>query len=145
VFTKQAPGYEDEFAPHYIYKLDKALYGLKQAPRAWYSRLSTKIQHLGFHPSKANTSMFSITRQSHNFSTHLCVMILLLSVPLRQPRKHCLLISTRNSLSRILASFVISLELKSTNVKMVFSIRNTSMCWYILTHIDKSASARIPL
>jgi histone deacetylase 1/2 len=31
---------------------------LKQAPRAWFSRLSTKLQALGFRPSKADTSLF---------------------------------------------------------------------------------------
>lgn len=45
-------------APSFVCKLDKALYGLKQAPRAWYSRLSHKLQALGFQPSKANTSLF---------------------------------------------------------------------------------------
>jgi histone deacetylase 1/2 len=55
---KQPPGYEDANAPHHICKLDKALYGLKQAPRAWYSRLSTKLQQLGFRPSQGDTSLF---------------------------------------------------------------------------------------
>jgi hypothetical protein len=41
-----------------VCKLDKALYRLKQAPRAWYSRLSTKLQSLGFKPSKADVSLF---------------------------------------------------------------------------------------
>lgn len=58
VFMRQPPGYEDTSRPHYICKLDKALYGLKQAPRAWFSRLSTKLQDLGFKPSKADTSLF---------------------------------------------------------------------------------------
>jgi hypothetical protein len=31
---------------------------LKQAPRAWYARLSSKLLSLGFHASKANTSLF---------------------------------------------------------------------------------------
>ncbi|KAK1607568.1 hypothetical protein QYE76_031241 [Lolium multiflorum] len=39
-------------------RLGKALYGLKQARRAWYSRLSAKLQELGFLPSKADTSLF---------------------------------------------------------------------------------------
>lgn len=38
--------------------MDKTIYGLKQAPRAWYSRLSDKLQQLGFYPSKADTSLF---------------------------------------------------------------------------------------
>jgi len=38
--------------------LRKSLYGLKQAPRAWFSRLSTRLTKLGFHGSKADTSIF---------------------------------------------------------------------------------------
>ncbi len=58
VYMRQPPGYEDKAYPHYICKLDKALYGLKQAPRAWHSRLSHKLQELGFVPYKADTSLF---------------------------------------------------------------------------------------
>ena len=58
VYMKQPPGYEDKDYPNYICKLDKSLYGLKQAPRAWYSRLSNKLQDLGFKGSKADTSLF---------------------------------------------------------------------------------------
>lgn len=57
---RQPPGYEEKKMPHYLCKLDKALYGLKQAPvpRAWYSRLSKRLQELGFVSSKADTSLF---------------------------------------------------------------------------------------
>jgi hypothetical protein len=55
---RQPPGYEVKGKTQYICKLDKTLYGLKQAPRAWFSRLSTKLQALGFRPSKADTSLF---------------------------------------------------------------------------------------
>jgi histone deacetylase 1/2 len=58
VYMRQPPGYESSSTPQYICKLDKALYGLKQAPRAWYSRLSSKLQQIGFLPSKADTSLF---------------------------------------------------------------------------------------
>jgi histone deacetylase 1/2 len=56
VYMRQPPGYESRLG--YVCKLDKALYGLKQAPRAWYSRLSSKLQSLGFSASKADTSLF---------------------------------------------------------------------------------------
>jgi hypothetical protein len=52
----QPPGYETRLG--HVCKLDKALYSLKQAPRAWYSRLSSKLQSLGFSASKADTSLF---------------------------------------------------------------------------------------
>ena len=52
------PGYEDKAFPNYVCKLDKSLCGLKQAPRAWFSRLSNKLHALGFHGSKADTSLF---------------------------------------------------------------------------------------
>ena len=55
---RQPPGYENSRFPRHVCKLEKALYGLKQAPRAWYSRLSSKLQSLGFSPSKGDTSLF---------------------------------------------------------------------------------------
>jgi histone deacetylase 1/2 len=55
---RQPPGYEESSKLGHVCKLDKALYGLKQAPRAWYSRLSSKLQTLGFLASKADTSLF---------------------------------------------------------------------------------------
>jgi hypothetical protein len=57
-FMKQPPGFVSVEFPSYHCKLDKALYGLKQAPRVWYSRLSDKLQYLGFLSSKANISLF---------------------------------------------------------------------------------------
>lgn len=47
-------------------KLDKALYGLKQTPRTWYSRLSNKLQKLGFKPSKADISLFFYSKRNIN-------------------------------------------------------------------------------
>uniref|UniRef100_A0A8R7QME8 Reverse transcriptase Ty1/copia-type domain-containing protein n=1 Tax=Triticum urartu TaxID=4572 RepID=A0A8R7QME8_TRIUA len=58
VFMRQPPGYVDSRFPHHVCKLDKALYGLKRSPRAWYSRLSSRLQELGFVPSHADTSLF---------------------------------------------------------------------------------------
>jgi hypothetical protein len=58
VYMRQPPGFENKNAPFHMCKLDKALYGLKQAPRAWFSRLSAKLQELGFVRSKADTSLF---------------------------------------------------------------------------------------
>jgi histone deacetylase 1/2 len=56
VYMRQPPGYETRLG--HVCRLDKALYGLKQAPRAWYSRVSSKLQSLGFCASKADTSLF---------------------------------------------------------------------------------------
>jgi hypothetical protein len=64
VYMRQPPGYIDKTRPNYVCKLDKALYGLKQAPRAWYARLSTKLISLGFHASKADTSLFYFNKGS---------------------------------------------------------------------------------
>jgi hypothetical protein len=62
VYMKQPPGFVSSEFPSYHCKLDKALYGLKQAPRAWYSRLSDKLQSLGFLPSKTDISLFHFSK-----------------------------------------------------------------------------------
>jgi hypothetical protein len=60
VYMRQPPGFEK--GDKLICKLDEALYGLKQAPRAWYARLSSKLQQLGFTPSKSDTSLFFLAK-----------------------------------------------------------------------------------
>jgi histone deacetylase 1/2 len=58
VYMSQPPGYVDKNHPNRVCRLQKSLYGLKQSPRAWYSKLSSKLQSLGFVPSQADTSLF---------------------------------------------------------------------------------------
>ena len=41
-------------------RLKKALYGLKQAPRAWYSRIDTYLQEMGFTKSDADLNLYFI-------------------------------------------------------------------------------------
>jgi hypothetical protein len=67
----QPPGYENKETPHFVCRLDKVIYGLKHAPRAWYSRLSTKLQLLGFVPSKGDTSLFFL----HNKDVTIYVLV----------------------------------------------------------------------
>jgi hypothetical protein len=73
VFMRQPPSYEDKSSPNYICNLDKALYSLKQAPRAWYSRLSLKLQELGFTPSKTGTSLFYYHKGKQTIFILVCV------------------------------------------------------------------------
>jgi histone deacetylase 1/2 len=61
-YMQQPPGFQDPQHPDYVCKLQKALYGLKQSPRAWYSRLSDRLQQLGFITSAADTSLFIFRR-----------------------------------------------------------------------------------
>jgi hypothetical protein len=58
VYMRQPPGYAHQSKSDYICKLKRALYELKQAPRAWHSRLTEKLQALGFKPSIADASLF---------------------------------------------------------------------------------------
>ena len=59
VYVEQPPNFECIDFPNHVYKLDKALYGLKQAPRAWYDRLSSYLQGLGYSQSKVDSTLFT--------------------------------------------------------------------------------------
>lgn len=48
VFVTQPEGFEKAGKEQYVYKLKKALYGLRQAPRAWYAKLNSYLEELGF-------------------------------------------------------------------------------------------------
>jgi hypothetical protein len=64
VHMKQPPEFVSSEFPSYHCKLEKPLYGLKQTPHVWYSRLSDKLQSLGFSPSKADISLFYYSKGS---------------------------------------------------------------------------------
>jgi histone deacetylase 1/2 len=62
VYMRQPPGFADPDKPDHYCHLVKSLYGLNQAPRAWHARLSSVLGSLGFSPSVADTSLFSLHR-----------------------------------------------------------------------------------
>ena len=41
-------------------QVEEALYGLKQAPRAWYSRIDSYLQQMGFQNSEADLNLYFI-------------------------------------------------------------------------------------
>ena len=55
---EQPPGYHHPQFPNHVGRLKKSLYDLQQAPRSWFSRLTNKLQALGFQGSKADCSLF---------------------------------------------------------------------------------------
>ena len=59
VYVEQPPSFKYIDLPNHVYKLDKALYGLKQAPRAWYDRLSTFLQGMGYSRSNVDPTLFT--------------------------------------------------------------------------------------
>jgi len=54
----QPPGFIYSQFLNHVCKLEKFLYGLRQAPRAWFSRLTDKLQSIGFIDSQADHSLF---------------------------------------------------------------------------------------
>jgi hypothetical protein len=70
VFMVQPPGFRDLSKPNHVCRLNKAIYGLKQAPRAWHTTLRTAILQMGFHTSKADSSLFI-----YNNESNLCYLL----------------------------------------------------------------------
>ena len=60
VYIEQPQGFEVHGKESYVWRLKKALYGLKQGPRAWYSRIDTYLQQLGFQKSEADPNLYCI-------------------------------------------------------------------------------------
>lgn len=73
VHMHQPLGYSDTRYSNHICRLEKAIYRLKEAQWAWYSRLSSKLQELGFVLSKADILIFI-------FNQHGVVLYLLIYV-----------------------------------------------------------------
>jgi hypothetical protein len=64
VYMSQPSGFLHPNFPDAVCHLKRAIYGLKQAPRAWYSRLSSRLQELGFLGCKSDSSLFIFTTTS---------------------------------------------------------------------------------
>ncbi|KAF5481944.1 hypothetical protein F2P56_002554 [Juglans regia] len=71
VYMTQPSGFSHLLYPFHVCRLNKAIYSLEQAPRAWFSRLSSCLLQLGFHASKADSSLFIF----HARSTTIFILI----------------------------------------------------------------------
>ena len=58
VYIEQPEGFELHGRESHVCKLKKALYGLKQAPRAWYARIDSYLQGLGFSKSIVDSNLY---------------------------------------------------------------------------------------
>ncbi|KAM0978921.1 hypothetical protein TB1_014070 [Malus domestica] len=58
VYMKLPPGHPQSSDPELVYKLHKSIYGLKLSPRAWYSKLTSVFEEVGFKRSNADSSLF---------------------------------------------------------------------------------------
>jgi len=60
VYVEQRQGFEVPGWETNVCRLRRALYRLKQAPRAWYSRIDTYLQQMGFTNSDADPNLYYI-------------------------------------------------------------------------------------
>ncbi|KAM2227584.1 hypothetical protein ACFXTI_014379 [Malus domestica] len=51
-------GHPQAFQNGLVCKLHKAIYGIKQSPRAWYAKLSSVLEEVGFSRSNVDSSLF---------------------------------------------------------------------------------------
>ena len=58
VYIEQPQGFKVYGRDSHVCRLRKELYGLKQAPRAWYSRIDSYLQQLGFEKSEADPNLY---------------------------------------------------------------------------------------
>jgi len=60
IYIDHPQGFEVHRKESHVCRLKKALYGLKQPPRAWYFRIDTYLQQLGFTKSEADPNLYFI-------------------------------------------------------------------------------------
>ncbi|GJR05475.1 retrovirus-related pol polyprotein from transposon TNT 1-94 [Tanacetum coccineum] len=65
VYMKVPQEYATSLPSNTVFKLNKSLYGLKQANRQWFTKLTEFLTSLNFQQSYADTSLFTLTQNSH--------------------------------------------------------------------------------
>ena len=58
VYIEQPDGFVIHGKDSHVCKLKKSLYGLKQAPGAWYARIYSYLQKMGFLKSDADSNLY---------------------------------------------------------------------------------------
>jgi hypothetical protein len=58
IYCAQPSGFVDPSKPSHVCKLNKSLYGLKQTPHTWFLRFKHFLLSIGYHASKADSSLF---------------------------------------------------------------------------------------
>ena len=58
VYIEQPKGFETHEQKNHVCRLKKALYELKQAPRAWYGRIDSYLQKMGFVKSDTYPNLY---------------------------------------------------------------------------------------
>ena len=61
VHIEKPKGFNVENREMHVCRLYRALYELKQAPRAWYSRIDSYLQEMGFQRSEADHNLYFLT------------------------------------------------------------------------------------
>jgi hypothetical protein len=93
VYIEQPEGFVIHGKEYHVYKLKKALYGLKQALRAWYGRIDSFLQSLGFSKSIADPNLYINIVKNHPIILVLYVDALFLT------REERLIAQTKRELS----------------------------------------------
>ena len=65
VYIEQPEGFVVHGKESHVHKFKKALYGLKQAPRAWYAKIDSYLQSLGFTKSIADPNLYIKIVENH--------------------------------------------------------------------------------
>eukprot|EP00253_Pinus_taeda_P019324 PITA_19324 len=60
VYIKQPQGFKVHGRKSHVCTFKKALYGLKKGPKAWYERINSYLQQMGFQKSDANPNLYFI-------------------------------------------------------------------------------------
>ena len=58
VYIEQPKGFKMHEQQTHVCRLKKALYGLKQAPKAWYGRIDSYLQKMGFVKSDTDPNLY---------------------------------------------------------------------------------------
>ena len=58
VYIEEPEGFETHEHKTHVCRLKKAMYGLKQAPRAWYGKIDSYLQKMGFVKSDTDPNLY---------------------------------------------------------------------------------------
>ncbi|KAL3651407.1 hypothetical protein CASFOL_004409 [Castilleja foliolosa] len=142
---KQPRGFEQ--GNGLVCRLNKALYGLKQASRAWYIKVKSTLNQLGFESSKADNSLFLLNKGGLKVFVLIYVDDILVTGNdesaiqrlIEKLKKHF----TLKDLGEI--HHFLGIEVKKTSVGMHLSQREYIKKLLVKAGMDKASSCPTPM
>ncbi|KAK8918323.1 hypothetical protein KSP39_PZI021773 [Platanthera zijinensis] len=148
IYVSQPQGYILEGEEKKVLKLKKALYGLKQTPRAWYHKIDSELQIMGFTKTQSESGMY-VRKKEEGGTIIVCIyvddLLIIVSNPL-VVNKFKTYIATKFEITDLgIARYFLGIEILQSPLSMLISQHRYAKDILYRFRMQESKPAKSPM